>query len=891
MDIDALIDQLIVPAPVNAQALWMLAETQWQASLALAEIGAPAVPALIGALNHPMTGTRVATMNALRDMGAPAAPAAPAISANFHDADPLARRLAIGVLGYICDGVSAVLPALLERMAHDEDFENRGAAAWVIHCVAEEAGAAPGVVEGLAAALTDDERIVRLNAAAALGAIGTAAAGALPALTRALEHPDQYMRIYAADAIGSIGGGDATALTAALATISDDSAARERIRDTVERLTGARPLLPPEPEPPVSAHPWAALGRDDFLLATQPVQTQRRTIDQDRLLQAFLDAEVCNAFCFWPDHTFYNVPLPTPDQMARWRMTELWYFFTEDIFNPRAQRDWGYRTITEYNQAIIERILAGGRRLGRERCIWSVGHEQFDAAGHWRTRKQGVASPPVFQSKEEGYDFYRTWITTDIHKNHWNADYGNNRPSKFYHGWDAGDPVTWQFVERQEIDLSPVSMMSGGVCPALAHAAFDILPQIGWYWWEGQIDGASLQIGAAYARGAARQYGRQWLLDASPWSPLTGGMKFDADGNNLSGVTDSQQMRTWLYGYFAGAGCVFEEASNITHFRPTGSGEGQTEFIITSTGRMAKEVADFCFRRCPERGVPYAPVGVLLEHLHGFEPRPHTNFRGDGAWYYLPRGDGEWEIERFWQAVYPGHSEYPEVGEEAPLVEREPRCLHQSVVGDVFDVLTDRSPVEVLMRYPRLLTLGGIQVSPELLSTLRAYVEAGGQLLLNVAHLPDAISFGPGEWLPLLMNETGEAILIEQAMGHGKVILSLAPRNLAGAGEESAYLPQMVDFLREWIAPVYPLRISTQAGHPSHFMVNRLADGWLVIVGNHYPDSWQGTLSLDMSGTPAVAELFTGTVVEPKLENRSIIFDAEIPPFAFRAWRCVAARA
>jgi len=887
MDIDALIEQLIVPAPLNEQQPWLLHEAQWQAALALAEIGAPAVPALIGVLGHPVTSVRVAAMNALRDMGEAAAPAVKAISANLRDSDALVRRLALGSLGYIRAGVTTAVPALLERLRNDEDFENRGAAAWVIHCIAEEACAVSDVVKGLAAALADEERIVRLNAAAALGEMGEKAADALPALTRALQHPDQYTRIYAADAIGNIGNGDVAALTTALATISDDSAARERICNTVERQTGTRPPLPPEPEPPVAAHPWAALARTDFSLACQPVQTQRRTIDQDRLTQAFLDAEVCNAFCFWPDHTFYNVPLPTGDQMARWNMTGLWYFFTEDIFNPRAQRDWGYRTITEYNQATVERILEMGRRLGKERCIWSVGHEQFDAAGHRRTREEGVARTPAFRTKQEGYDFYRAWITTAIHKNHWNADYGNNRPSKFYRGWDVQDPVTWEFIARDEIDLSPVTMMSGGVCPALAHAAFDILPQIGWYWWEGQIDGSSLQIGAAYVRGAARQYGKRWLLDASPWSPLTGGMKFDAEGNNLRGVTDNQQMRTWLYGYFAGADCVFEEASNITHFHTTGAGEGQTDFIITSTGRMAKDVADFCFRRCPERGVPYAPVGVLLEHRHGYEPRPHTNFRGDGTWYYLPRGDGEWEIERFWQAVYPGHSEFPDVNEDAPLVEREPRCLHQSVMGDVFDVLTDRCPAEVLMRYPRLLTLGGIQVTAELQSTLQAYAEGGGQLLLNVAHLPDPDLFDSAEWTPVLKDESDQPLLVERAVGNGKVLLSLVTHNLAGAGDESSYLAAMVDFLRDWIAPVYPLRVNTRAGRPPHFQVNRLADGWLVIMGNHYHDTWQGTVSLTMPGKPTVTELFTGTAVNSRSEDRVTAFDAEIPPFAFRAWHCV----
>ena len=55
-------------------------------------------------------------------------------------------------------------------------------------------------------------------------------------------------------------------------------------------LSGQEPPPPPALGPAVE--PWAGTERRDFYMAVQPVQTQGRTFDQDKLNEAFVAARV-----------------------------------------------------------------------------------------------------------------------------------------------------------------------------------------------------------------------------------------------------------------------------------------------------------------------------------------------------------------------------------------------------------------------------------------------------------------------------------------------------------------------------------------------------------------------------------------------------------------------
>ena len=923
---------------------------RYKATLALARVGEAALPTVTAALRDPMPEARMAAADAIRSPRHVTAETVTALTENLSygpDTGPAGwyggtpsmnvRWTAVAALGRIGDEALPAVAALVAmlRGEHEQDlagpkpddvngqrhwraYELRGAGAWVLQKLGPAAAKQdPQVIPALAAALADPQRMVRVNAAAALRAMGPKAKPAVPALLAALKHEDQITRVYGALAFTALGREGAKYVPELLAchnSIRLDELSRKRIREAIFSVSGRRPKLEPDAAVKLPGQHWAALDRKDFLLAVQPFAPSVNQIDAVKLRQAFLDARMGNAFTFWPDHAWYNLAPPTADELKQWGMGIVWYFFTEDIFNPKQARDWGFATTGDCNRDMAERILETGRVLGKERAFWSAGHEHMDNLGGWGMGPDGTRVPPQFATKQEGFEYYRQWITTGIHKRHW-MDYGNTRPFKFFDGYDNGEPATWEFLQQRKIGTAPVTMMSGGVSPALAHAAFDILPQIGMYWWECQIEGTSLQVGSAYARGAARQYGRKWLLDASPWSPVHGGFNQGyVDSKWTGGVTDEQQLRTWLYGYLAGADIVLEEASGGSHFRPDGSPDRP---VLTSTGKTAQEAARFCFDLCPERGEPYSPVGVLLEQAHGFEPRPHTPFRGSGPWGFMPMGDGEWEIEKFWYAAYPEHSLYPDrkkLGTDDPRA-AEPYLLTASTFGDCFDVLTDRAPEQVLARYPRLMTLGGIMVERALLPRLKQYVAAGGELLVNAAHLGDEVRDDPlwgvrlGNWVDdrapddgpglrvcevepvaatmVVKTASGKPLITANRAGRGKVIVVAAWHNLSHpAGATAMWLGCVTDFLREWTAPVWPVSVTTESGPPPQVMLNKLNKGWLVTVGNHRGAEWQGRLAVRLSGArPSVTDVWAQAPVAYTTDSGRAVFAATVPPYSLRTYR------
>ncbi len=887
------------------------------ASKELAELGWHVLPDVIFLLEDPNPMVRILTMDAFRRFGEKASPALPQVIANLTHHDSSVVVTAIGLIAAMGSAGLPAVPALLEIIRNGQ-AATKGAARHLSIWALQKLGpavlqACPGALEVLSSCLCEDEKLVRLNAAATIGSFGPAASAALPTLAKAMRHDDQNTRVFAARAAGKLGlAAKAVAgeITAVIATISEDGRSRTELRRLVRKLTDVLPPNPPEPEPKIRQHHWAGLDRRDFYLACHTPANYD--------LQSLFDEELCNALTFWVGHSSYVVDFPTGEQMKRWNLAAFWYYFTEDIFNPKCQRDCGFSTVTDFNLWMVEHILDMGRSLGNDRCMWSVGHEQMDAGHFWGYRLHGTHVPPGFKDKKAGYQFYRRWIATSMHKNHWDLEYGNYRPYKFYNGSDCGDPATWEFMPAHGIDASPASMMSGGVSPALAHASFDILPQIDWYWWECQVVGTSLQIGSAYVRGAARQYGRKWCMDVSPWSIATWFSKLDEKGENYGGVPTSVHQRSWIYGYLAGADCVLEESSSLTHFyyKDKANRKG---YALSSIGRAAKEVSRFCFVRCPDRGECVNPVGLLLEHEHGFEPCFHTNFKGKGPWYCLEMGPGEYEIERFWDAVYPGHSFLMPASMRTADMSREeiePQILHNSAMGDVFDVITDRCSPETMRRYPVIMTLGAIKAGKDVIGRLSDFVRAGGRLIINVEHVgedaQDIPIFGavfgartrtehrgeiftvakvqPAGARVVLADCFGNPLILENAVGKGCVSLICASHALSGEviGTGSRYLRFVLEYLEKIVAAVYPLQAETDRGRNPQYMLNKSKNGYLAIAGSHYQGGWQGRLVLRLregEEVSDVTELWTQTTPGWRLEDRILTIEGSLPEYSFGAYR------
>ncbi len=162
------------------------------AALSLGKIGAPAVPALLQALQDEDEDVRRAAVSVLRQIGDPQA-VPPLLQALQHENKDV-RRVAVWALGEI--GVPAV-PALIQALRNEDEDVRRpaGVALWKI--------GAPAVPALLQALRDEDKDNVRRAAIWTLGKIGDPQA--VPALIQALQDEDKDVREAAAEALGQIG--------------------------------------------------------------------------------------------------------------------------------------------------------------------------------------------------------------------------------------------------------------------------------------------------------------------------------------------------------------------------------------------------------------------------------------------------------------------------------------------------------------------------------------------------------------------------------------------------------------------------------------------------------------------------------------------------------------
>jgi hypothetical protein len=130
-------------------------------------------------------------------------------------------------------------------------------------------------------------------------------------------------------------------------------------------------------------------------------------------------------------------------------------------------------------------------------------------------------------------------------------------------------------------------------------------------------------------------------------------------------------------------------------------------------------------------------------------------------------------------------------------------------------------------------------------------------------------------------------------VGKGKAYLVAAYRSLSEpVGAMSVWLECAADFLREWIAPVWPVSVTSEAGHAPQVLLNRLADGWLVTLGNHWSGDWKGRVAVrsGRAKTVRVSEMWAQAPVESVVGEERVQFAADVPAYSLRTYRVRAGR-
>ena len=198
----------------NRRGTW----TDPRAADELAQIGAPAVPDLIRALNHRNKQVRFAAAQTLGDIGAPAEAAVPALVQTLEQKNfkiykdpslPLefhwAVTMALGKIGG--SGVPVLIQLLEDKTGkicvHPHGVLELGIRAYAAFALGMIDEPSKEVVEILINALSDKDTQVRRGAARAFR--HKSEKKAVPALIKAIKDRDKEVRFYATSALGDMG--------------------------------------------------------------------------------------------------------------------------------------------------------------------------------------------------------------------------------------------------------------------------------------------------------------------------------------------------------------------------------------------------------------------------------------------------------------------------------------------------------------------------------------------------------------------------------------------------------------------------------------------------------------------------------------------------------------
>ncbi len=236
---------------------------------------------------------------------------------------------------------------------------------------------------------------------------------------------------------------------------------------------------------------------------------------------------------------------------------------------------------------------------------------------------------------------------------------------------------------------------------------------------------AFTQSKLAFARGASRQWQKPWSVQVSPWfnGACTSSGPLRKEGRDARGLDAGHSLsfyeRMWLHAWFAGVAMVTPENSIATFFE-----KAEAPWRLTSHGQKAAEV--FQFMRTHDRGVPFTPVAIVLNHLAGY------NGYMDKPWGILDPTAGDRQLrDLFDHQLFPGSDHihtnpFPNNPEFS--------YLRPTPYGEMFDVQLTSASAEMLSSYPVLLLAGDIEFDEGLVTKLERALKKGSTLLLTPAH-------------------------------------------------------------------------------------------------------------------------------------------------------------
>ena len=310
---------------------------------------------------------------------------------------------------------------------------------------------------------------------------------------------------------------------------------------------------------------------------------------------------------------------------------------------------------------------------------------------------------------------------------------------------------------------------------------------------------AFTQSKLAFARGASRQWQRPWSVQVSPWfsGACTTSGPLRQEGGGARGLDAGHSLsfyeRMWLHAWFAGASMVTPENSMAIFFESTAQPD-----LLTSHGRKAAEL--FRFMREHDRGIPYTPIAIVLDHLAGY------NAYMDKPWGILTPTTADREVRDLFDfQLFPGSDH---IHRPPDKTNPEASYLRPTPFGESFDVLLTTVPAALLSTYPVILLAGDIEFDPAFQEALRRTLQHGSRVLIS-----------PRQQLALGTNFA--------SLKKAGSLQVLEPWANPTTGRATAISdPDLKQITRSLL----PIEVT---GDPVEYQINRAETGWVIELVNN----------------------------------------------------------
>ncbi|MBI1176425.1 hypothetical protein GC207_03195 [bacterium] len=336
----------------------------------------------------------------------------------------------------------------------------------------------------------------------------------------------------------------------------------------------------------------------------------------------------------------------------------------------------------------------------------------------------------------------------------------------------------------------------------------------------------------AFARGASRQWNVPWSVQVSPWfgNAVTTHGPLNTNGATATGLDAghslSLYLRMWRHAWFAGAALITPENSIASFFE-----EPQAPWTLTAHGRAA--AANFQFMREHDRGNPYTPLLVVLDHLSGY-----CAYQGL-TWGILPPTQGDQETRDLFETqLFGGPQRLPVPGNpDNP----EARYLHPTRYGELCDVFLSTAPGALMKNYPVILLVGDIEFSQSFVRELTTAARAGSRIFLHPRHVE---AMGPDAFKKL--SEAGTIEVLDPGV-------NAETKRPAAISDER---------LRQITEEYLPIGVS---GDPVEYQINRNTAGWVIELINN-----DGVVKEGRKPAVTYSSVIAHVTLSPRFESKAV---------------------